>query len=76
MVPIVFLHNILKESVHKKGEKKENVAHIDRSNPWWKLFVLPNILENTRQVRCHWHQNVVLSPQPKTKYVKYGKYVK
>jgi hypothetical protein len=72
----VFLHNILKKSVHKKGEEKENVAHIDRSNPWWKLFVLPKMLENTRQVRCHWHQNVVLSPQPKTKYVKYGKYVK
>jgi hypothetical protein len=35
------------------------VEFINCLNPW-KLFVLPKMLENTRQARCHQHQNVVL----------------
>ena len=75
-IPIVFLHNILKESVHKKGDEQENVAHINRSNPCRKPFMLLQMLKNTRQVRGHLHQNVELAPQPNNKYVKYAKYAK
>ena len=62
-VLIIFLHNILKESVQKKREEQENVSHIDCSYPWRKLFVLPKMLEDASQVRCNWHQDVHPAPQ-------------
>ncbi len=62
-VLVMFLHNILKESVQKKREELENVSHIDCSYPRRKLFVLPKMLEDASQVRCNWHQDVDPAPQ-------------
>jgi hypothetical protein len=45
-IPVVFVHNILKESVQKKEEDQENVAHINSSDSWRKLFVLQQMFRN------------------------------
>jgi hypothetical protein len=62
LVPVVFVHNILKESIQEErgGGEQDNVEHINSLDSWRKFFVLPKMLKTTSQVRCDWDLTVVL----------------